>query len=55
MTSPKQLLLEAEALDRQYAEANAFDDANVPVGPEEEIEYDEYLELHKAGLSQGQP
>lgn len=50
-----QLLAEAEALEKQYAEADAFDFANMPVGPDEEVDYNEYLELHEAGLNRGQP
>lgn len=49
----RQLLAEAEALDRQYAEADAFDSAHTP--PEDEEQFDEYTEQRKAGLSQGQP
>jgi hypothetical protein len=51
----RQLLAEAEALDKLYAGADAFDAAHAPAGPVEEEQYDEYAELHKAGLSQGQP
>lgn len=59
MPAPKktdeELLAEAEALEKQYAEADAFDFANMPVGPDEEVDYSEYLELHKAALNRGQP
>lgn len=50
-----QLLKEAEAVEKQYADANAFDFANMPMEPGEEVDYSEYLELHKAALNRGQP
>ena len=55
LTAPDdKLLRDAQALDAQYAEADAFDAKHA--APDDGEEHpDEMAELHKAALSRGQP
>lgn len=48
-----ELLAEAEALEAQYAEADAFDKEHAP--QDEPMEENEMELLRKAGLNRGQP
>ena len=52
MKSDDELLKEAQHLDDCYAQAEAFDAANAPIGPMEEESFDEMEELRRAALDQ---